>query len=132
MTVIPCIKSFLLKNKKLLILGFVIKFALTLSVFTFAQNAKKNSGEVQIKTSAVCQMCKDRIENGLAFEKGVKKADLNLENKVLTVTYKPNKTSPEKIRMAVSKLGYDADEVPANVKAYQNLPACCKKDAAPH
>jgi hypothetical protein len=29
-------------------------------------------------------------------------------------------------------LGYDADTVAADEKAYTRLPACCKKDAPPH
>jgi len=30
--------------------------------------------EIKIKTSSQCEMCKERIEKTLAFEKGVKKA----------------------------------------------------------
>ena len=46
-----------------------------------AQNTGK-VGEVKIKTSAQCDMCKERIEETLAFEKGVKKAELDLETKI--------------------------------------------------
>jgi len=83
--------------------------------------------EIEIKTSSQCDMCKERIEEALAFEKGVKAAELDLESKIVTVTYKTNKTSPEKIRKAISKVGYDADDVPADPKAYAKLDACCKK-----
>jgi len=51
---------------------------------------------------------------------------------VLTVEYKLGKTSPEKIRTAVSKIGYDADDVVADPKAYEKLPECCKKDGHHH
>ncbi len=83
--------------------------------------------EIKIKTSAQCQMCKERIESGLSFEKGIKTAILNLEDKVLTVKFRTEKTDAEKIRKAVSKLGYDADNVAADPEAYESLPACCKK-----
>jgi hypothetical protein len=43
------------------------------------------------------------------------------------VTYNKGKTSPEKIRKAISKVGYDADNVTADPKAYSKLDACCKK-----
>ena len=88
--------------------------------------------EIKIKTSAVCGMCKDRIEQGLAFEKGIKDVGLDLETKICTVKYNPTKTTPEEIRKAISKLGYDADDVVADEKAYEKLPACCKKDAPKH
>lgn len=91
-----------------------------------AQSPDKQE-EIAIKTSAQCEMCKERIEKALAFEKGVKKAELNLETKVVTVTYKTGKTEPAKLRKAISKTGYDADDVPADQGAYNTLPACCKK-----
>lgn len=126
------LKSFICKNKKLFVLGFIAKTILTISILGFAQNTKNGTEVIKIKTSAVCGMCKDKIESGLAFEKGVKDVSLDSETKIVSVTYKTAKTSPEKIRLAISKLGYDADEVPANVKAYEKLPSCCKKDNSAH
>ena len=35
--------------------------------------------EVKIKTSAICGMCKARIERNLAFEKGVKESTLDVK-----------------------------------------------------
>ena len=48
----------------------------------------------QFKTSAVCDMCKARIEKSMAYEKGVQSAVLDVPSKVLTVTYKTDKTTP--------------------------------------
>ncbi len=93
---------------------------------------QKKSDTIEIKTSAVCGMCKDRIEGGLAFEKGVKSTTLDVDTKVATIIYNPAKTSPVQLRQTVSKLGYDADTIPANQAAYNKLPACCKKDAPKH
>jgi len=88
--------------------------------------------EIKIKTSAVCGMCKDRIEQGLAFEKGIKDVSLDVETKIATIKYNPAKINPDEIRKAISKLGYDADEVLADKTAYDKLPKCCKKDASKH
>ena len=109
-------------------LGILLMFvALTInSTSVFAIGGLKT---ITIKTSSECEMCKDTIEKGMAFAKGVKKAVLNVETKVLTVEYNPNKTNPDEIRKAVSALGYDADDVPAEKIAYDNLDACCKKGA---
>jgi len=92
---------------------------------------QKKTATIQISTSAQCDMCKTRIEAALAYEKGVQKSDLDLETKVVTVTYKTARTSPEKIRKAIAAVGYDADEVPADAKAYAGLPPCCKKPGDP-
>jgi copper chaperone CopZ len=83
--------------------------------------------EVKIKTSAICEMCKETIEKGLAFEKGVKRSVLDVDSKYVTVTYNPEKTDESKIRKAITKLGYDADDQLADPKAYSKLDACCKK-----
>lgn len=97
-----------------------------------AQEKKSNSEEIKIHTSAVCGMCKDRIEHDMAFEKGVKSVVLDSETKIATIGYNPKKTDPEKLRTAITKIGYDADDMPADPVAYGKLPACCKKDQEPH
>jgi len=68
----------------------------------------------------------------MAYEKGVKAVELDDKTKIVTITYKTAKTDPKKLREAISKLGYDADDVEADPKAYAKLPACCKKGVAPH
>jgi mercuric ion binding protein len=104
----------------------------TLSLGTWAQQSTStNDGmeTIKIKTSAVCEMCKETLEKAMAYEKGVTSSSLDVDSKILTVTYNPKKTTAEKIRLAVTKAGYDADAMPADTKAYSALDACCKKDA---
>src|SRR4030095_16469775 len=115
-----------LNDKKILSMKniFAVIVTLFLSASLFAQNA-----EVKIQTSAVCEMCKETIEHDLLFEKGVKKVSLDLDTKVVTVVYNSKKTDEEKIRIAITKIGYDADTLPADSTAYAKLPDCCKKDA---
>jgi len=48
------------------------------------------------------------------------------DSKVATVAYNPKKTNVEKIKKAIAKVGYDADELAATTKGYNKLPACCK------
>ncbi len=109
-------------------LGILLLFV---AVTLFSQGAFAKGGlkTIIIKTSSECDMCKTTIEKGMAFTKGVKKATLNVKTKELTVEYNPNKTNPDQIRKAVAGLGYDADDVPAEKIAYDNLDSCCKKGA---
>ena len=87
---------------------------------------------VVIRTSSVCEMCKELIEKELSFEKGVKKSILDIRSKDITVIYNPEKTTPEKIKQAITRVGYDADSLPADPKAYKRLPDCCKKESGIH
>lgn len=91
------------------------------------ENTYKKTEKVEIQTSAQCQMCKDRIEKDMAYEKGVKSVNLDIETKILTIEYRTDKTDPKKLKVAVSKIGYDADDVAADKKAYDKLLACCQK-----
>ncbi|RFS13875.1 heavy-metal-associated domain-containing protein [Emticicia sp. C21] len=109
---------------------FILFFATIFSGFTKEDPPK--TAEVKLKTSAICGMCKKRIERDLGVTKGIVGSNLNLDDKVVTVTYNPKKTNPEKIKNAISKIGYDADEVVADQKAHDALPDCCQKTAAAH
>ncbi len=77
-------------------------------------------------------MCKERIEKALAYEKGVKNSDYDEKTAIVTVEYNPEKTTPEKIRKAITAVGHDADDQPADAKAYSKLPECCKKQKENH
>jgi copper chaperone CopZ len=79
-----------------------------------------------VKSSINCTSCKKTIENGLRFEKGVKLTTVDVKSKTITVLYNPEKTTPEKIKIAITKLGYQTDDMPADKKAYDSLEDCCK------
>lgn len=100
--------------------------ALSLAVITSAHAQDKNA-VIRIKTSATCDMCKTTIEHYLAFEKGIKRSELDVSTKIVTVTYNPRKTTPDAIRIAVTKSGYDADTLKADPKAFARLEECCRK-----
>lgn len=98
------------------------------NVFAGASLRDDKDKEVKIKTSAICSMCKARIERNLTFEKGVKEADLDVKTKVVTIKYNPAKTDVSKLKANISKTGYDAEELAADPVGYNKLPSCCKKD----
>jgi copper chaperone CopZ len=116
-------------------LNILLAFFFSLSPLLWGDagsEALAQSSEVKIKTSAVCDMCKRTIERDLAFEKGIKKVTLDLDSNVVTVLFNPKKTDEQKIRTALTFIGYDADSVPADSVAYGKLPECCKKEAGRH
>ncbi|WP_310587144.1 heavy-metal-associated domain-containing protein [Tellurirhabdus bombi] len=112
------------------LLSLALSLLMVVNVFALAVN--DDDKEVKLKTSAKCEMCKERIEHDLAFTKGIKGAVLNLDDKVVTVKYNPKKTNVEKIKASVAKIGYDADEVVADQKAHDKLPKCCQKSTPEH
>jgi len=97
-----------------------------LSILTI--NSWGQTETVKIVTSAQCigDCCKERIEEVMQFTRGVTAVDLDIESSILTVTFKTKKTDTDKLRKAVSLIGYNADDVKANRKAHDKLPSCCQ------
>jgi copper chaperone CopZ len=110
-----------MKKVALLSLFFLIVLGIS-----FAQTS--NVTVAEIKTSAVCESCKERIEKNLKKVEGIISADLNVDTKILKVEFDSSKISLDEIKQRVSKIGYDADEVKRDPKAYKKLPKCCRID----
>ena len=84
------------------------------------------------RSQAEFQNYKKRIERDLGVSKGIVNSNLDLKDKVVTITYNTKKTSPEKIKQVISKIGYDADEIIADQKSHDALPDCCQKTSTMH
>jgi len=81
-------------------------------------------------TTAVCEQCKERIETKLHYTKGVLYAEQTLENKMLTVKFKPAIISEQQIKERLAALGYSSDTVVRDREAYLALPKCCRGEAS--
>jgi periplasmic mercuric ion binding protein len=75
--------------------------------------AQKPSGkeEVKIQTNLDCESCKKKIEDYMAFEKGVTAIKADVPSKVVTIEFRTNKTDESKLVAAIKKLGYEADVI---------------------
>jgi len=75
-----------------------------------------------------CNMCKKTIEKAANSVDGVSKAQWNKEEKRMMVSFDGSKTNELAIQKSVAASGYDTEKVQGNLKAYDNLPGCCKYD----
>ena len=105
--------------KKLLTFLIVVLMGMTV----FAQKAENQT--ITIQTNGTCEHCKKVMMENVPQWKGVEKCTYDLKTAKLTITYQPQKTSPETLRTAISQLGYDADNVKADAEARAKLPSCC-------
>lgn len=110
--------------------GIFIVLLMSVGWLSYSQKepveTEKGYYKIAIKTSAICDMCQYTLEEDLTFEKGVKKAVLNLDDKVMTIVYNPRKTNPYMLRKRIAQVGYHADWVERVPQAYEKLPLCCK------
>lgn len=96
-------------------------------------DAKIKTEKIVIKTTIYCDHCNECESCGqflrkeIKYIKGVKFASLDIKEMAFIIEFNPTKTTPDAIRTAISKLGYDADHIKADPDAYNKLDACCKK-----
>lgn len=122
--------NFSLRTNKLKNMKNIIGILSLLFVFGMNSSMAQSSKVATIKfiTSAICDQCKERIEEKLNYTKGVIYADLDLETKMLTVKYKTDLITAEKIKEVLASIGYSSDTVIRNREAYLALPKCCRGD----
>ncbi|MBS1546225.1 MAG: heavy-metal-associated domain-containing protein [Bacteroidetes bacterium] len=98
----------------------------------WAQDDHGKFASVDIHTNAVCNDCKHRIETEMLYAKGVQSVTVDLDKEIIHVDYKAKKTDPAKLREAVSKIGYLADDVQPDPAARKALPSCCQMTKKEH
>jgi len=118
-------------NIKKLLFSFLLVFAGIIAMQ--AQEKGKKNQKAVIKTSIYCEHCKVCESCGQNFQSnmlkmpGVRMYELDENEKTITVYYNSQKTTLADIKVGISKLGFDADDVKADPIAYDKLDSCCKK-----
>ncbi|MBI9069956.1 MAG: heavy-metal-associated domain-containing protein [Melioribacteraceae bacterium] len=67
--------------------------------------------KVVFETSLHCEGCVNTISTKLPKTVGVEKVDVELETKLVTISFDKNSTSEVKLKKELEKLGYDAEKV---------------------
>ncbi len=102
------------------------------SLTAFGQK-NKNIKTAVIKTQIYCDHCKqcetcgDKFNKELYNQAGIKNVEIDSKANTITVIYDTRKIDIDKIRLHISKLGYDADNIKADPEGLAKLDGCCKK-----
>lgn len=84
-------------------------FILMLALLPLAGiQAKTDKQTVVLYCELHCQGCCDKIMKNIAFEKGVKDLQFDMEEQAVTVTYDANKTDVPTLQKAFAKIGKPA------------------------
>ncbi|MBE6341196.1 MAG: heavy-metal-associated domain-containing protein [Bacteroidales bacterium] len=97
-----------MKNVIRIITMIMLALATTIGVQAQEQEKKKDSKltTVVLHSEISCNNCKQRIEKNIPFEKGVKDLKVSLADKTVTIVFRNDKNTSEKLCEAVTKLGY--------------------------
>ena len=83
-------------------------------VSTSAQIFKKPKAEVKevvFNVNLHCNSCVKKVQENIAFEKGVKGLEVSLEKQTVAVKYDASKTSVETLKAAIQKLNVPVKSV---------------------
>jgi mercuric ion binding protein len=104
-----------------------VLFAL-IAIQSFAQSNKKISTSFWV--AGACGMCEKTIENAVDV-KGITALDYDLVSHRLTLTYKPNIITLERIHELIHEVGYDTEAGVATEEQYNRVHGCCKYRTLP-
>lgn len=79
--------------------------------YTAENPADKNVSEVVFATNMHCDKCVNKINENLAFIKGVKDLKVSLKGQIIKIKYDNRKTNEKALAEAIKKLGYKAEKV---------------------
>ena len=75
------------------------------------KKAKAEIKEVVFKVDLHCNSCVKKVQENIAFEKGVKGLEVSLEKQIVAVKYDASKTSAEALKAAIQKLNVPVKSV---------------------
>ncbi|GAB3505997.1 heavy-metal-associated domain-containing protein [Emticicia fontis] len=105
---------------------FISTLTFNLSGLLVLENEKPSN--CIIKTKRICNICQFKLGKSIYFEKGVKDVKVDWVKETIKISYDATKTSPEKLKQYIISIGYDADELKANVKKREILRYCCESN----
>ncbi len=102
-------------------LFFFIAFGLQ-----FACNKVSSEKESTFYVRGNCDMCKERIEQGVKTLPGISNAVWNSGTSTLIVSFDSTKVQELALHQAVAATGHGTKLVEMDPKAHAQLPACCQ------
>ena len=84
------------------------------STLTQKQKPSRKKGEVKEVTFLVhlhCENCMKKVQENISFEKGVKDLHVCLDDQTVSIKYDAAKTTEDKLKAAIEKLGYPVSGV---------------------
>ena len=115
-----------MRTKLYALCALFLASSVSVNAETFEKKDKKE--EITYLVSMSCKKCQKRIEDNIAFEKGVTNMEIDLPKKLVTIEYRTDKTSPAKLKEAFKKLGFTATPFKGAKKAEKKASCCQNKD----
>lgn len=91
--------------KKTITIIFAALVAFSVSMYA-GPKKKREVKDVTFNVYLHCESCVEKVQENIAFEKGVKGLEVSLENQTVAIKYDAAKTSEAQLKEAIEELGY--------------------------
>lgn len=119
----------LMRNKLFIVIALLVGLT-SINAQERKANAKAGQSEVvYFIPNMHCERCQAKIEKAISLEKGVKDLVFDLKAQRLTIVYQKQETTPEKLRQALAKMGYEAKSYTATAQPQNSTRenrSCCR------
>ena len=85
-----------------------------------ALEKKNKKAEVTYLVSMTCESCQKRIESNISYEKGVTDLKVDLPKKLVTIEYRTDKTTADKLKAAIKEMGFTVTPFKVTKKEVEN------------
>lgn len=102
---------------------------LTLSLSSICASAIEKPVASVVHTNRVCEKCKYNLGRNIVFEKGVRDVVVDVKKKLITIKYDSSKTNLANLKKYIASIGFDADELKADIYKRERLRDCCLMDS---
>ncbi|MFC2464677.1 MAG: heavy-metal-associated domain-containing protein [Bacteroidota bacterium] len=118
-----------MRNKLFIVIALLVGLT-SINAQERKANAKAGQSEVvYFIPNMHCERCQAKIEKAISLEKGVKDLVFDLKAQRLTIVYQKQETTPEKLRQALAKMGYEAKSDTATAQPQNSTRenrSCCR------
>ena len=104
----------------------VIIFLITLVNLKAENNYSEKTVVIDLSTNMICTISMNIIKKALNKANGVQNIEFDVDSKLVTVTFDDSLTNLSKLEKILTDSGFNANDKPADLMAYESLPKCCK------
>ncbi|MGQ1784204.1 MULTISPECIES: heavy-metal-associated domain-containing protein [unclassified Saccharicrinis] len=85
----------------------IATLVLLIGATTAFAKEKPKTKQIVFECSVDCHSCEEKIMKNIPYEKGVKKVEVDIPGKLVTVSFREDKNTSDGVKKALEKLGYE-------------------------
>lgn len=112
--------------KKHSIYSILLLLIIMSSLFSACSMDDGKYANAKFKVWGNCEMCKERIEEAVKEQSGVKEAEWDVDSKIIEIKYDSAAVNINTLHKIIAAVGHDTELIAGDSTAYDSLHSCCQ------